>query len=371
MEENELIALLRLQITPGIGPVNARKLIGYFRSASAIFEHPEKALLRIPGIGRVLAGNLLNEEFKHLAAEECERIQRKGIRCLALGDPAYPDLLRHCEDAPLLLFLKGSFCFGKKRFISIVGTRIMTSRGRSFCEEFIRGLIPYDPVVVSGLAYGVDISAHKLALKHGLETIACLGHGLDQVYPQTHARHASKILGQGGLLSEFWLGTSPEPLNFVKRNRIIAGLSEATVVVESAIKGGSLITADLAFGYNREVFSVPGRPGDVFSQGCNLLIRDQKAHLLQSAKEFADAMNWDTDRKKKDSAIPAAIRKEDLGTDEKPVVAFLTGREAQLLDDIAVGCELPVQLAATALLQLEMKGLVTPLPGKRYLLKGY
>jgi DNA processing protein len=315
--------------------------------------------------------NLLSDKSRRLAELEWEKIQQKEIRCLAYGDPEYPKMLRQCEDAPLLLFLKGAFSFGNKRLISIVGTRNMTSRGRSFCERFLQHLAPYDPVVVSGLAYGVDISAHRVALKYGLETIACLGHGLDQVYPQSHARYAAKILGQGGLLSEFWLGTSPEPLNFVKRNRIIAGLSEATVVVESAIKGGSLITADLAFGYNREVFSVPGRPGDVFSQGCNLLIRDQKAHLLQSAEDFVNAMDWNTALKKRGSSKPVTICQEDLEEDEKPIVSFLTGREAQLLDDIAHGCQMPVKSVATALFQLEMKGLVAPIPGKRYLLKGH
>jgi len=370
MKENEIVARLRLQITPGIGPVNARKLVGHFHSASAIFEHSESALLQILGIGRVMASNLLNAKFQHLAVEQWENIQRLGIRCLAFEDPGYPELLRQCEDAPLLLFLKGSFSFGTKRFISIVGTRNMTSGGRSFCEQFLKDLAPYDPVVVSGLAYGVDISAHKAALKYGLETIACLAHGLDRVYPQSHTRYVSKIQEQGGLLSEFWLGTSPEPMNFVKRNRIIAGLSEATIVLESALKGGSLITADMAFGYNREVFSVPGRPGDVFSQGCNLLIRDQKAHLLQSAEEFMDAMNWNASKKPKDSGNPLKIMPEDLSDDEKPIVAYLTETGEQLLDDIAIGCQLPVRSVAAVLFQLEMKGLVTPLPGKRYQLKG-
>jgi len=371
MGEKERVALLRLQITPGIGPVSARKLIGYFRSASAIFTKSENALLQIPGIGRAMVRNLLRQEFQNLAIEEWRKIQRLGIRCMACGDPEYPELLRQCEDAPLLLFLKGDFSFGEKRFISIVGTRNMTSRGRSFCEQFLRDLAPYDPVVVSGLAYGVDISAHKAALKYGLETIACLAHGLDRVYPKTHARYISKILDRGGLLSEFWLGTPAEPMNFVRRNRIIAGLSEATIVVESAIKGGSLITADLAFGYNRDVFSVPGRPGDVSSQGCNLLIRDQKAHLLQSAAEFVEVMNWNEEKNAPNFAHPAPIRQEDLEDDEKPVVAFLAERGEQLLDDISVGCQLPVQSVASVLFQLEMKGLVTPLPGKRYQLKGY
>ncbi len=370
MKENELIALLRLQITPGVGPLSGRKLIGYFRRASAVFEQSEKELLGIPGIGKAMVRNLLSGKSRHLAAREFEKIQEHGFRCVGLGDPQYPALLRQCEDAPLVFFVKGAFSFEGKRFISIVGTRNMTSRGRSFCEAFLRDLSPYDPVVVSGLAYGVDICAHRAALDNGLKTLACLGHGLDQVYPQAHARYIPGILDQGGLLSEFWLGTPPEPMNFVRRNRIIAGISEATVVVESAQKGGSLITADLAFGYNREVFSVPGRPGDVWSQGCNLLIRDQKAQLLDGADTFVEALNWSADKDQNRTRESFRLRQEGLEGDEKQVAGFLEGREEQLLDDIALECQLPVSAVVTALFQLEMKGLVTPVPGKRYRLKG-
>ncbi|MEJ2583943.1 MAG: DNA-processing protein DprA [Robiginitalea sp.] len=371
MKEDELLALLRLQITPGVGPVNSRKLIGHFRSATTIFRESRNALLRIPGIGTETVRNLLDNKFQQQAEKELKHMQQNGVRCLASGEPGYPHLLKQCADAPLLLFWKGAFSFDGKRFISIVGTRNMTSRGRSFCERFLKELAPFRPVVVSGLASGVDICAHRVALEQGLQTVACLAHGLDLVYPQIHARYISKIMDQGGLLSEFWLGTSPEPMNFVKRNRIIAGLSEATVVVESAIKGGSLITADLAFGYNREVFSVPGRPGDVFSQGCNVLIRDQKAQLLQNAEEFVTAMNWDSGRATEPSVTSRQIIPEDLQGAEKSVADFLKGRGEQLLDDIACGCHLPVKAVAPALFQLEMKGLVTPLPGKRYQLKEY
>ena len=362
--------MLRLQVTPGIGPVNARKLVQYFRSASDIFRESENALLQIQGIGSVVIKNLLNEKFQRQAEREFELIQRNGLRCLAFGDPEFPALLSQCEDAPLLLFLRGTISFVKKRFISIVGTRNMTSRGRSFCEQFVTDIAPYAPVVVSGLAYGVDICAHQAALRQGLETVACLAHGLDQVYPPTHSGFASKIQEQGGLLSEFWLGTTPEPMNFVRRNRIIAGLSEATVVVESAIKGGSLITADLAFGYNREVFSVPGRPGDVFSQGCNLMIRNHKAQLLQSAEEFLSAMNWNLEGVPQYSVQSARSNRDDLDTNEESVVEFLEQRGEQLLDEIAFGCQLPVQVVAAVLFQLEMKGVVVPLPGKRFRLKG-
>lgn len=371
MEENELIALLRLQITPGIGPLSGRKLIGYFRRASTVFEQSEAALLKIPGIGKGMARNLLSETSRRLAAREFEKIQQRGLRCLGLGAPEYPALLRQCEDAPLVLFVKGAFSFEGKRFISIVGTRNMTSRGRSFCQEFLRDLAPYGPVVVSGLAYGVDICAHRAALANGLQTLACLGHGLDLVYPQAHARYLPGILDRGGLLSEFWLGTPPEPMNFVRRNRIIAGISEATVVMESALKGGSLITADLAFGYNREVFSVPGRPGDVWSQGCNLLIRDQKAQLLDGVDTLVNALNWNADGDQNHARETLRLRQEGLEGDEKEVAGFLEGRGEQLLDDIALGCQMPVRAVVTALFQLELKGLVTPIPGKRYRLKGY
>ena len=370
MEENEIVAKLRLQAIPGIGPVNARKLVRHFRSASDIFRESENALLQIPGIGGGIVKNLLNEKFQRLAEREFERIQRDGMRCLAFGDPEFPPLLRQCADAPLLLFLRGAISFEKKRFISIVGTRNMTSRGRSFCEQFVADLSPYAPVVVSGLAFGVDVCAHQAALRQGLETVACLAHGLDQIYPQAHSAVVSKIQEQGGLLSEFWLGTTPEPMNFVRRNRIIAGLSEATVVVESAVKGGSLITADLAFGYNREVFSVPGRPGDVYSQGCNLMIRNQKAQLLQTAEEFVSSMNWDSDRIHNRPAQSAWRNREDLQGDEGSVASFLADRGEQLLDEIAFGCQLPVKEVAAVLFQLEMKGVVAPLPGKRFRLKG-
>ena len=370
MTENEIIAKLRLQVTPGIGPVNARKLVQHFRSASEIFRKSEPALLQIPGIGRVMVKNLRNEKFRHLAVREFERIQKNGIRCIALGDPEYPPLLSQCEDAPLLLFLRGTNSFKEKRFVSIVGTRNMTYRGRSFCERFLNELAPYGPVVVSGLAYGVDICAHQAALKQKLETIACLAHGLGRVYPQAHSGVVRKIQEQGGLLTEFWWGTTPEPMNFVRRNRIIAGLSEATIVVESAVKGGSLITADLAFGYNREVFSVPGRPGDALSQGCNLMIRDQKAQLLQSAEEFVNSMNWDLERVPNRPAQATWSTREDLEIREKTVAGFLTDKGEQLLDEIAFGCQLPVQAVAAVLFQLEMKDVVEALPGKRFRLKG-
>jgi DNA processing protein len=370
MNENETIAKLRLQVTPGIGPVNARKLVQHFGSATEIFRESELALLQIPGIGRVMVKKLLNENFRHQAECEFDRIQKNGIRCLALGDPDYPPLLSQCEDAPLLLFLRGTISFEKRRFVSIVGTRNMTSRGRSFCERFVSELAPYGPVVVSGLAYGVDICAHQAALKQKLETIACLAHGLGRVYPQTHSGFVRKIEEQGGLLTEFWWETTPEPMHFVRRNRIIAGLSEATIVVESAVRGGGLITADLAFGYNREVFSVPGRPGDVFSQGCNLMIRDQKAQLLQSAEEFVNSMNWGLEGVPNRPAKAAWRTREDLEVREKMVAGFLSDKGQQLLDEIAFGCQQPVQVVAAVLFQLEMKGVITALAGKRFRLKG-
>ena len=366
MSENESIALLRLHSIPGIGPVGARKLVKYFGSAEGIFSESIRSLLQIPGIGQITAEKILEVQHLHAARQQWEQIQQYDIRCIPYWETSYPHLLRQCEDAPLLLFLKGDIPLTGQRFVSIVGTRNMTEYGKRCCEQLVEDLAPYRPVIVSGLAFGVDICAQRAALRHGLQTIACLAHGLDKVYPEQHRHFASEILASGGLLTEFSLGTLPERMHFVRRNRIIAGLSEATVVVESASEGGSLITADLAFGYHREVFAIPGRMSDHFSRGCNHLIRDQKAHLMQSVADLARGMNWAETRES--SAIKKKTGNSDveLGDEEGSIVAFLGNRENVYLDDIAIGCGRPVKETATLLFMLEMKGIIRQIPGNRY-----
>ena len=366
MSENELLALLRLHGIPGIGPIGVRKLVGYFGSAEAIFNETIKSLMRIPGIGRARACMILEEEHKHTAEQEWDRLRESDIQCIPFWDAAYPQLLSQCEDAPSLLFQKGRISLNDKRLVSIVGTRNMTDYGRRNCERLVEELVPFRPVIVSGLAFGIDICAQRAALRCGLPTVACLGHGLDQVYPNQHRRFAKEIVSQGGLLSEFFLGTPPERMHFVRRNRIIAGLSEATIIVESASQGGSLITADLAFGYHREVFAVPGRTTDFYSAGCNALIRNQKAHLFQSVDELAEVMNWAGTNETSIEAGRFLPNYEELGPEERSITDFLLQKQNANLDDIAVGCGCAVKKVATLLFGLEMKGIIRPLPGKRY-----
>ncbi len=364
--ENEIIALLRLQKIPGLGPVRARKLLALAGGPTAIFDDagfPGRARLR-PELSAALS------DEAHLAAalSEYEYALREGVNCLTYLDKTYPTCLAQCEDAPLLLFDRGLVPLNDRRIVAVVGTRAMTGYGRRFCENFLAAIAPANPVIVSGLAYGVDACAQQAALDLGLHTVACLAHGLDVVYPQAHAGLATQIGRQGGLLSEFWSGTNPEPHHFLRRNRIIAGLCQATVVVESATRGGSLVTADLAFGYSREVFAVPGRSGDTFSEGCNNLISQQKAQLLTSGAQFLEAMDWT------EPAAPAErrpIRIPGHWTDaECKLASHLREHSEPTLDELARDCGLTVQKAAAALFDLELQGFVRPLPGKRYAWEG-
>ena len=357
--------MLRLQRIPGIGPAIGRKLIDHFGSANAIFELPGRELFKIKGIGRILGANLLNGKYLREAEAEFSRLQEQKIACLSYRDKKYPALLKECQDGPLLLFQKGRFEIAGERLISIVGTRNMTEYGRRFTEQLVEELLPYRPVIVSGLAYGVDICAQGAAIRRGLQTVACLAHGLDTVYPHAHKRYLREICSNGGVLSEFWLGTRPEPMHFIRRNRIIAGISEATVVVESASRGGSLATADLAFGYHREVFAVPGRAEDYFSQGCNEMIRKQKAQLLQSAGQLAQELNWTADAGSNDATEMKSLR-DSLNPEQRQILEYLDARNAPLLDDIANHCKCAVGEAASVLLRMEMDGIVEALPGKRF-----
>ena len=362
MTENEIIALLRLQRIPGLGPVKAKKLIALAGSPTAVFDDrglPARVKMR-PSLEEALRAD------SHLTAagKEFAYTQREGIQCVAYLSPEYPKGLSQCDDGPVLFFAKGSISWQHRHILAVVGTREMTGYGRMFCERFIEGVAPFDPVIVSGLAYGVDICAQQAAMAHGLQTVACMAHGLDAKYPEAHTRLAPRIMENGGFISEFWSGTAPEPHHFLRRNRIIAGLAEATVVVESAARGGSLVTADLAFGYNREVFAVPGRVYDTFSEGCNGLISQQKAQLLASADQFLEAMNW--------SAPVAPVAKQPRSFPghwseiEQKLACCLKEWEQSTLDELARECRISVQKAAAALFDLELQGFVRPLAGKRY-----
>ncbi len=364
MTSNELIAVLRLQRVPNIGDVTAKKLIAHCGSPSAVFDDKSRDLLKIDGIGTRTLMGLYDAEHLEAAEKELEYIRKHDIAYLYYTDKGYPGYLKHCIDSPLILFKKGNIDLEERKIISIVGTRNITSYGKRFCEKLIEDLAPLDPVIVSGFAYGVDICAQKTAMDQGLQTIGCLAHGLNRIYPKVHEKYARDVERNGGFLTEFWSSSNPDRENFLKRNRIIAGMSQATVVVESAEKGGSLVTADIAHSYDREVFAVPGRAQDKYSAGCNNLIKQQKAHMVTSAADIVYLLNWELEQK------PTKPMQQELfvelNEEEKSIYAYLQQGGKQLLDTIALDCQIPIFKVSSTLLNMEMKGLVRPLPGKLF-----
>ncbi|APA64375.1 DNA-processing protein DprA [Maribacter sp. 1_2014MBL_MicDiv] len=361
---DELVAILRLQHVPNIGDVLAKKLISHCGSPTAIFEDRKQNLLKIDGIGTHTIKHLF--DFEHLEAAEAEfnYITKNDIECTYFLDDHYPKYLKHCIDGPILLFKKGNIDLAQRKIISVVGTRKITSYGTAFCEQFIEDVAPLDPVIISGFAYGVDICIQREAIKHGLQTVGCLAHGLNQIYPKVHAKYQAEVLKNGGFYTEFWSTSNPERENFLKRNRVIAGISEATVVVESAEKGGSLVTADIANSYNRDVFAVPGRTTDKYSLGCNNLIKQQKAHVMTAAADLIYLLDWDIGKKE-----TKPIQKQlfiELDEIEQGIYTYLQNNGKQLLDSIALDCKLPIFRTSSTLLTMEMKGVIRPLPGKLF-----
>lgn len=361
MINEDLLYFLALQKTTGIGDINAKKLVKYCGSAKAVFTEKQTNLLKIEGIGSFKLKGLKDRTLLNKAEKELEFINKNNIQAISFLDKNYPKKLKHAVDSPLLFFQKGKINFNQKRIISIVGTRNMTNYGKSVLEKLITQIKIYNPLIVSGLAYGVDVFTHRLAIKNKLQTVAVLAHGLDRTYPTSHQKEAVQMQENGGILSDFWSGTKPDRKNFIKRNRIVAGLSEATIVIESAEKGGSLITADIANSYNRDVFALPGRITDLYSKGCNNLIKTNKAAILTSAKDLAYILNWEDNKKQK------SIQKQmfvELEGNEQIIYNYLLKEGKQTLDIIALHNNLPIYKIATLLLNLELKGVVKPLSGK-------
>ncbi|WP_108245563.1 DNA-processing protein DprA [Muricauda brasiliensis] len=365
MTEPEIIAALRLQSIPNIGDVTAKKLIAHCGSPSAIFEDKLQHLLKIDGIGKMTLKDLFDTIHLEEAQNEFEFLSKEGISISYFMDDDYPARLKHCVDGPILLFQRGNIDLNNQKIISVVGTRNVTNYGTSFCTQFIEELAPLNPIIVSGFAYGVDISIQKAAMDHGLQTIACMAHGLNQIYPKVHAKYETKMEKNGGFVTEFWSNSQPNRENFLKRNRIIAGISEATVVIESAEKGGSLVTADIAHGYHRDVFAVPGRATDKWSKGCNDLIKYQKAHLLTSAAELVYLLGWEIEEEKQEKTVQKQLFVE-LDETEQSIYSYLQINGKQLLDTVALECNLPIFKVSSTLLNMEMKGVIRPLPGKMF-----
>ena len=363
MTTSELFYTLALLKIEGVGDIMAKKLMAHCGSAEAVFKTKHQHLSAIDGVGSALLKNLKDQTVFDKAHKELEFIQNNHINVSYFQDENYPERLKHCVDAPVLLFTAGNINLKNRKIISIVGTRQITSYGAEFCKKLIEDLLPLDPVIVSGFAYGVDIVAHQLAIENNLQTIGVLAHGLNQIYPKNHKKYMAKMELNGGFMTEFWSSSNPDKENFVKRNRIVAGIAEATIVIESAERGGSLITANMANDYNRDVFAVPGRTTDKYSAGCNNLIKTQKANVLTSAADLVYMLNWDIKEE------PKAVQKQlfvSLDNDEQKIYDYLLKTGKELMDIIALECEFPIYRVSSILLNMELKGVIRPLPGKLF-----
>jgi DNA processing protein len=366
MIKDDLKYKIALSLIPKIGHVTAKKLVAYVGSFDGVFSEKKGSLMKIPGIGSVLADSIINSDVIPKAEEEIEFIKKSKITPVFYLDKKYPERLKHCEDAPILIYTLGEMDLNSRKMISIVGTRKATTEGKAFTEKLIKDLKDrnHNPVIVSGLAYGIDAAAHQAALENDLKTIAVLGHGLDIIYPASHKSLAKNIINQGMLVTDFPCKSIRDKTNFIKRNRIIAGLSDATIVIESGEKGGSLITADIANSYNRDVFALPGRVSDKYSKGCNNLIKSNKAAMLTSVEDLEYILGWEPGENKRD-----AVQKDlflNLSDDEKLITEILKEQDEITIDKICLKSNMPTSKVSPILLSLEFMGVVKTLPGKSY-----
>ena len=351
---------------PKIGAITARKLIEYIGSPEGIFMEKTSHLRAIPGVGEYLASQVSVKNYLAEAGSEMLQMQKRGISSAWYQDETYPWRLKNCADAPLILYYRGTPGFNQNKTLSVVGTRNATHYGREMCEAIISKLAAGYPdlVIVSGLAYGIDIMAHRFALKYGLDTWAVLAHGLHTLYPSSHADVAGRIMKQGALMSDFPTTVKPERNNFLRRNRIIAGLSEATLVIESGPKGGALITADLAASYSREVFAVPGRVGDTYSSGCNQLIQHNIAALIESGSEIEKLLGWEA--KISQPTQPQNTIKEPLAEEEQLILRAINEEPGLGQEILSIRTGIPLHKLSGTLLQMELRNWITTMPGNLY-----
>ena len=362
--DNDLLYQVALTRVANIGDVHAKSLINIYGDAAAIFKAPRRQLENIEGIGTSRAGSIKNFKDFRACEEEIAFIEKYKISPLFINSEDYPQRLLNCYDSPALLYYRGNADLNRPRIVSIVGTRNHSEYGKQVCEKLLAELKDHDVLVVSGLAFGIDSIAHKAALKNNIQTVAVLAHGLDRIYPPQNKMLAKHMTENGGLLTDFRSGTNPDKQNFPKRNRIAAGICDALIVIESGKKGGSLITAELGNSYNKDVFAIPGRTIDSKSEGCNYLIKNNKASLITCATDLLETMNWDT-RKKNNVKKQRALFIE-LSADEKVIVGILQQKESIQVDELYIKSGLSSSAAAAALLMLEMEGIVLSLPGKVY-----
>ena len=363
---------LALTLLPGIGPQLTRQLMSYGGSAKNVLTMPPGRLRRVPGVGdatiKILSGPEREKAFRKAEAG-IRKAEQEGIEILFYTSKRFPSRLKLISDAPAILYYQGTADLNAPKTVALVGTRKATDYGREQTERIVQGLLPHQPLVVSGLAYGIDIMAHRAALQEGLETVGVMATGLDIIYPAVHRKTAEKMREQGGLLTEFAFGTPPDRYNFPSRNRIIAGISDGTVVVEAAIKGGALITAELALSYDRDVLAVPGNLGSEASEGCNWLIKTNRAALYAEPRDLEELLNWDAALHQSGKFKPVpSYSADDFTAEEFALITVLAGapnREAQM-DELAWKAQVAIHTVSSLLLGLEFRGIVRALPGKKF-----
>lgn len=362
--QEEVLHVLALRRIPGIGDVLAKQLISYCGSAAAVFAEAKGKLAKIPNIGDKTVKAILSQKVKSEAEEELLACEKQHIRVLPYFHVDYPDKLKLANDSPLLIYLQGNISLKDRKVVGIVGTRNATNYGKETTARIVRELIPHDAVIVSGLAYGIDIAAHRAALEFGLSTVGAIAGGLDMIYPSVHRSVAKEMLGSGAIISEQSMGIKPETHFFPARNRIIAGMSDTLIVVEAAEKGGALITANIAHSYDREVFAVPGDLTNQFSQGCNALIQAQKANIYTRIEDIEYLLNWEKGNKR---ATRPLFNMSEFGEAEQKLLRVLADfKDGLHLDELCWKSQTTVNRAASMLLSLEFEGAVKSLPGKKY-----
>lgn len=364
MDQN-ILDNIALTMVPEVGPVLAKVLISYCGSAGAVFKASRKELLKIPQVGPKTVEKVLKAEPFARAEEQMKFLSNNNGKAIVFHSDQYPQRLKHFESSPLVLYSRGEMNLNHKRTVAIIGTRKPTELGKINCEKLIEGLKGYDVQIISGLAFGIDTCAHKKSVEIDIETIGVMGHGLDILYPAENRKLVSKMVGNGGVLTEFPINTRPDRENFPMRNRIIASMSDVVVVVESKRKGGSIITAEFANSYNKDVFAIPGRTNDDVSEGCNKLIKQHKANLLESAADISYIMRWDETDKARVVQKALFI---DFDDEEQKVIDLLKEKDSVTVDEFSHFLKVPPSNLASMLLNLEFKGAIRSLPGKKYIL---
>ena len=363
MNEEDIIYKIALSLIPNIGAIRARNLISYLGGIDKVFKAKKSHILKVPGIGEKLYQSICNQNALLLAQKEYDRVKNLGLNIIFYSDKNYPQRLKHQNDCPLLLYTSGNLDLNPFRTVGIIGTRLPTEYGKEQCTKIVKDIAKYNVTIISGLAYGIDTTAHLTAIQNQIPTIAVLGNGLNSVYPATNYRLSEKMKANGGLISEYPILTAPDKENFPKRNRIIASLSDVLIVIESARKGGSFITAEFANNYSKDVFALPGKLTDKMSEGCNQLIKTHKAHMYTSVEDIAYINRWDIPQKPKQLSLVA-----DLNADEQKILEIIRQHPKIGMDSMVYQSQIQLSNLSSILIHLEFEGLIKSLPGKKFIL---